>query len=64
MGPGVFFDLEDRGTVKSTIYRDEMLKGPLMEFWEDAFVYNSQLILKITFLFIKRYVYPSDKNLG
>ena len=37
MGPGVFFDLEDGGTVNSTIYRDQILKGPLMEFWEDAF---------------------------
>ena len=37
IGPGVFFDLEDRGTVNSTIYRDQILKGPLMEFWEDAF---------------------------
>ena len=36
MGPGVFFELED-GKVNSTIYRDQILKGPLQEFWEESF---------------------------
>jgi transposase len=32
MGPGVFFELEDGKKVNSTIYRDQILKGPLQEF--------------------------------
>jgi transposase len=37
MGPGVFFDLEDGEKVNSTIYRDQILLGPLKEFWEESF---------------------------
>ena len=37
MGPGVFFDLEDGNKVNSTIYQDQILKGPLQEFWEKSF---------------------------
>ena len=37
MGPGVFFELEDRQKVDSTVYRDQILTGPLQEFWEESF---------------------------
>jgi len=37
MGPGVFFELENGKKVNSTIYRDQILKGPLQEFWEESF---------------------------
>ena len=37
MGPGLFFDLRDRQKVNSTIYRDQILTGPLQEFWEESF---------------------------
>jgi transposase len=37
MGPGVFFQLEDGQKVNSTIYRDQILTGPLQEFWEESF---------------------------
>jgi hypothetical protein len=37
MRPGVFFELEDGKKVNSTIYRDQILKGPLQEFWEESF---------------------------
>jgi len=37
MGPGMFFELEDGKKVNSTIYRDQILKGPLQEFWEESF---------------------------
>src|SRR5208282_6629507 len=36
MGLGVFFDLE-KGEVDSTIYRDQILLGPLQQFWEEFF---------------------------
>jgi len=37
IGPGVFVDLENGKIVNSTIYRDQILKGPLQEFWEELF---------------------------
>jgi transposase len=37
MGPGLFFDLEDGQKVNSTVYRDQILNGPLREFWEESF---------------------------
>ena len=37
MGPGGFFTLEDGQTIDSTIYRDQILLGPLKQFWEEAF---------------------------
>ena len=37
MGPGVFFELEHGKKVNSTIYRDQILTGPLQEFWEESF---------------------------
>jgi transposase len=37
MGPGLFFDLGDGQKVNSTIYRDQILTGPLQEFWEESF---------------------------
>ena len=37
MGPGVFFDLKKGETVDSTVYRDQILLGPLQQFWEESF---------------------------
>ena len=37
MGPSLFFELEDGKKVNSTIYRDQILTGPLQEFWEESF---------------------------
>jgi transposase len=37
MGPGVFFELEEGKKVNSTIYWDQILTGPLQEFWEESF---------------------------
>jgi transposase len=37
MGPGGFFDLEKGEKVDSTIYRDQILLGPLQQFWEESF---------------------------
>jgi transposase len=33
MGPGLFFELEGSQKVNSTIYRDQILNGPLKTFW-------------------------------
>ena len=37
MGPGLFFELADGKKVNSTVYRDQILTGPLQEFWEESF---------------------------
>jgi transposase len=37
MGPGVFFNLAKGESVDSTIYRDQILLGPLQQFWEESF---------------------------
>ena len=37
MGPGLFFDLEKGETVDSMVYRDQILLGPLQQFWEESF---------------------------
>ena len=37
MGPGLFFDLEKGESVNSTVYRDQILLGPLQQFWEESF---------------------------
>jgi DDE superfamily endonuclease len=36
MGTG-FFELDDGQKVNSTVYRDQILTGPLKEFWEELF---------------------------
>src|SRR5579871_1101857 len=37
MGPGLFFDLKKGETVDSTVYQDQILLGPLQQFWEKSF---------------------------
>src|SRR5579871_3011700 len=37
MGLGLFFDLEKGETVDSMVYRDQILLGPLQQFWEESF---------------------------
>ena len=37
MGPEGFFNIEDRESIDSVIYRDQILLGPLRQFQEKAF---------------------------
>ncbi len=37
MGPGLFFNLEEGQSVNSIIHRDQILLGPLQQFWEESF---------------------------
>ena len=37
MGPGMFFDLKKGETIDSIVYRDQILLGPLQQFWEESF---------------------------
>jgi hypothetical protein len=36
MGPCVFFELEDGQKVNSIVYQDQILLGPLKDFWEES----------------------------
>ena len=37
MGPDGFFDLEKEEKMDSIVYRDQILLGPLQQFWEESF---------------------------
>ena len=37
MGPGLFFELEAGKQINSTVYQDQVLIGPLQDFWWEAF---------------------------
>ena len=37
MGPEVFFELEEGQKVNSMVYQNQILLGPLKDFWEEAF---------------------------
>ena len=37
MGPGMFFELEPGVHINSTVYRDQVLTGPLQDFWFEAY---------------------------
>ena len=45
MGSGVFFNLNRGQTVDSVIYRDQILLGPLKEFWMESFLDVNQPIV-------------------
>ena len=45
VGPDVFFELEEGKKVNSTIYRDQILTGPLQEFWKASFKDVEQLVV-------------------
>src|SRR5579859_7666294 len=65
MGPGVFFELEDGINVNSTVYRDQILLGPLKEFWEEAFGDVQEPIVVEDYAPVhKKVCIPFRKNLG
>ena len=59
-----FFDLDDENKINSTVYRDQILLGPLKEFWEDLF-YEIQepVVIEDNALCTKRFAFRSDKSL-
>lgn len=38
MGPGLFFDLQGKTKINSTIYRDQILLGPLKQFRDESLI--------------------------
>ena len=65
IGPGGFFHLEDRETITSTIYRDQILLGPFKQFWEEAFEqFPDQLSWRIMLQYTKRSVFLLVQILG
>ena len=65
MGLGVFFDLKDGEKVNSTIYRDQILLGPLQQFWEEAFEdIKSPLVMEDNAPVHKKVCIPAREILG
>jgi hypothetical protein len=38
MGPGIFFRTPKGTSITSTVYRDQILLGPLQDFWTESFL--------------------------
>ena len=65
MGSGVFFDLKDGEKVNSTIYRDQILLGPLQQFWEESFEdIKSPLVMEDNAPVHKKVCIPAREILG
>jgi len=65
MGSGVFFDLEKGEKVDSTIYRDQILLGPLQQFWEESFENIKQpIVMEDNAPVHKKVCIPARKTLG
>ena len=46
IGPGIFFDLKKGESINSMVYRDQILLGPLQQFWEDFGDVTVPIIMK------------------
>jgi len=65
MGLGVFFELEDGQNVNSTIYRDQILLGPLKDFWEESFGdVDEPVVMEDNAPAHKKVCIPARKELG
>ena len=65
MGRGFFFDLEAGKRINSTVYRDQVLLGPLKEFWEEAFGdVTEPIVLEDNAPPHKKVCIPARKDLG
>ena len=63
MGPGLFFELVDGKKINSTIYRDQILIGPLQEVWEESFEdLEEPIVMEDNAPIHKRFVFQSDWN--
>ena len=65
IGPGVFFDLDKGKKVDSVIYRDQILLGPLKEFWEESFLdINDPIVMEDNAPVHKGVCIQTRKDLG
>ena len=65
MGTGLFFDLKDGQKVNSTIYRDQILLGPLKEFWEESFMdVQEPIVMEDNAPVHKKVCIPARQELG
>lgn len=65
LGPGFFFDLPVGKHIDSIIYRDQVLLGPLKEFWEEAFGdVTEPIVLEDNAPPHKKVCIPARKDLG
>ena len=65
MRSGLFFDLEKGESITSTIYRDQILLGPLQQFWEESFEdIKISIVMEDNALVHKKVYIPAREALG
>ena len=65
IGPRVFFQLKPEKNVDSTVYKDQILLGPLKDFWEESFEdVDNPIIMEDNALVYKKVCIPVQQQLG
>src|SRR5262249_55031335 len=64
IGPGAFFKLEQKQKVNSSIYRDQILLGPLKDMWEESFGEVDPIVMEDGAPVHKKVCIPERENLG
>ena len=65
IGLGLFFDLERGESINSTVYRDQILLGPLQQFWEESFGdVTLPIVMEDNAPIHKKVCIPARENLG
>jgi len=65
MGPGGFFHIEGGESINSEVYRDQILLGPLRQFWEEAFEhFETPIVMEDNAPVHKKVCIPARKELG
>src|SRR5438045_300486 len=65
MGPGLFFNLEEGQSANSIIHRDQILLGPLQQFWEESFEdIKLPIIMEDNMPVHKKVCIPAQETLG
>ena len=65
MGSEGFFSLENGETINSAVYRDQILLGPLQQFWKEAFEsIDTSVVMEDNAPVYKKVYIPVRVNLG
>jgi len=65
MGPGKFFEWEKGQHIDSTIYQDQILLGPLKDFWKESFGdIDEPIVMEDNALVHKKVCIPIRQELG
>ena len=65
IGPGGCFNIEDGESIDSDNYTDQILLGPLCQFWEEAFEhFDTPIVMEDNALVHKKVCIPVREDLG